>query len=191
MSWHLSPWHGHVTLVSFDSCQLTKKGMSIIKLSTGYILPHYLESHIGCPVCGRADDHVIIKISPMDRLTNFLWCRALLARAPLLNSLTFLKLDFLSFSFCGVGEEVFTSFIPLADEGGGVLIISDHGFCTDVFRLLSWAFFFSSSILLHISCNALVIARPDILPWQRNMWHLCLPVEGSRATYAKSLKNAQ
>ena len=69
-------------------------------------------------------------------------------------------------------------------------MMSDHGFCVEVFRLLSCAFFFSSKILLHMSCNALVIARPDMLPWQRNMWHLCLPVEGSRATYAKSLKEA-
>lgn len=80
---------------------------------------------------------MIIKISRVDRLTNFLRCGAPLARAPLFVSLRFLKLDFLSFSFCGVGEELFTFFIPLADDGGGVLIISDHGFCTDVFRLLS------------------------------------------------------
>ena len=63
-----------------------------------------------------------------------------------------------------------------------MLIMSDHGFCVDVFRLLSCAFFFSSRILLHMSCNALVMARPEMLPWQRNMWHLCLPVEGSLET---------
>ena len=93
----------------FDSCQLTIIWMSVIKLSTGYMLPHYLESltfHISFPVCGRIDGHVIIKISRMGRLTNFLRCP--LARAPLLISLRFLKLDFLSFSFCGVGEELFT-----------------------------------------------------------------------------------
>ena len=69
-------------------------------------------------------------------------------------------------------------------------MMSDHGFCADIFRVLSCAFFFSSRILLHISCNALVMARPEMLPWQRNMWHLCLPVAGSLATYAKSLKPA-
>lgn len=65
--------------------------------------------------------------------------------------------------------------------------MSDHGFCADNFLSLSWAFFFFSRILLHKSCKALVIARPEILPWQRNIWHLCLPVEGSLATKAKSL----
>ena len=59
----------------FDSCQLTIIWMSVIKLSTGYMLPHYRESltfHIDCPMCGRMDGHVIIKISRMGKLTNFL-----------------------------------------------------------------------------------------------------------------------
>ena len=59
----------------FDSCQLTIIWMSVIKLSTGYMLPHYRESltfHIDCPMCGRMDGHVLIKISRMGRLTKFL-----------------------------------------------------------------------------------------------------------------------
>lgn len=85
-------------------------------------------------------------------------------------------------------RRLITGSVPLADEDGGVLIMSDHGFCADIFLSLSWAFFFFSRILLHKSCKALVIARPEILPWQRNIWHLCLPVEGSLATKAKSLE---
>lgn len=80
-------------------------------------------------------------------------------------------------------------YIPLTDGGGRVLRMSDHGFCWVLLVFTtSWARFFSSRILLHISCNAPVIARPEMLPWQRNMWHLCLLVFGSRATKAKSLK---
>ena len=39
------------------------------------MLPHYRESltfHIDCPMCGRMDGHVFIKISRMGRLTKLL-----------------------------------------------------------------------------------------------------------------------
>ena len=44
MNWHLSQRYGHVTLVNgipcFDTCQLAIIWMSIIRMNTGYRLPH-------------------------------------------------------------------------------------------------------------------------------------------------------
>ena len=74
--------------------------MSSIKLNTGYRLPHKLESltfHICFPVVrtdGRADGHVITKISRMDRLPNFRRHGAPLARA---KPATILVLDLCPF----------------------------------------------------------------------------------------------
>ena len=115
----------------------------------------------------------------------------LMARKGLKPQTTQLQLSHtrpLWFLYCWHSSRLIARAVPLADEGGGVLIMSDHGFCADIFLSFSWAFFFFSRILLHKSCKALVIVRPEIIPWQRNMWHLCLPVEGSLATKAKSLE---
>ena len=79
MNWHLSQRYGRVTLVNgipcFDTCQLTIIWMSIIKMNTGYRLPHWLENltfHISLRV-GRADGQAYGHVRPrMDRLPNFL-----------------------------------------------------------------------------------------------------------------------
>ena len=87
----------HVTLIwscdsgqripCFDNCQLIIISMSIIKLTTGYRFPHWLECltfYIVFPVVwsdGRTYGHVITKISRMERLPNFLRYGAQLASA--------------------------------------------------------------------------------------------------------------
>ena len=71
----------------FNSCQLTIVWMSMIKLTTGYGLPHKLEIltfQIGFSVVrtdGRTDSLVITKNWRMDGLSNFLWYGATLVRA--------------------------------------------------------------------------------------------------------------
>ena len=95
MRWYLSWRYGHVTLVSgyrFDTCQLTIIWMSIIRLKTGYGLPHQLENqtfHIGVPMV-RQDGWIDLQRSYFKNCFPYL--RSFSFSSPFPSLLLFLEL---------------------------------------------------------------------------------------------------